>query len=74
MKISSYPPLPDSSSFQESKADLHHEDDNAHDDQEEGVGVEHQHLQTLFQGCDRRVQARHVGVHRLVGRHKRMSE
>ena len=59
-------PLPDSSSFKEGEADLHQEDDDAHDDQEEGVRVEHQDLQARLEGRHRRVQARHLGVDRRL--------
>ena len=42
--------VPDCSCFEEWEPDLHEEDDDAHDDEEEGVGVEHQDLQALLGG------------------------
>ena len=45
---------PDSSGFQEGEPDLHEEDDDAHDDQEEGVRVDHQRLQLCVDVDQRR--------------------
>ena len=61
--------LPDSASFEKREPDLHEEDNDAHDDKEEGVGVEHQDFQACVQGRHRRVQVRHLGLDCLVGRH-----
>ena len=51
--------IPDRSSFQKGEPDLHEEDDDAVDDQEEGVGVDHQRLQTGVDLTQRRFIWRH---------------